>query len=154
MLSPKLLFSFCSSSVLPLFLCVFSVIILATCDFSCVSRLFHVSLQILFIAAPPPPPPNNGQCPDLFLAAIILAFLIFRSGFFSAGSWQLEHSGNSPPVCSYMPSNRWTSPKSWGWETGSEAWAWKVLLSTFSWILQCLLQKSFLQVPLLHDNTV
>lgn len=55
MLSPKLLFSFCSSSVLPLFLCVFSVIILATCDFSCISRLFHVSLQILFIAAPPPP---------------------------------------------------------------------------------------------------
>lgn len=55
-------------------------------------------------------------------------------------------------VYSYVPSHWWTSPG--GWEAGAEAEAWKVLLGISCWLVQCLLQKSFLQVPLLHDNIV
>lgn len=119
--------SFCSAFVpllyyLSLFLHVFSVIILTTGDFSCLSRFFHVPLQIRFIF------------PSIKIMDSVLIFFSQPSSWLSSFLDQCIFFSRQRqltvwaqwyyfffPVFSYLPSIRWTSPKSWGWETGSES---------------------------------
>lgn len=142
MLSFKLLFSCCSSSVLPLsVLLVLSAITLTIGDFPAFSNPFMSHSK--FFSFSPPSKYQAASCyfvfshPSCWLCSYFAQCLCFQQALTVWAQWYSLFLLSSLQLYAFK-SEPLQKP---GWEPGSAAYAWKVLPSTFPWLFQPLLQK-------------